>query len=84
MGTKVTCGEGFRVLLKNGRWSLIEQAAVNPTHPGQRPAYVTVQLSMRPSILVDFKDPVSAAMLAGLVATGLIVQADADEIAALS
>lgn len=69
-----------RLLIMRGRWRGIVLAAQDANHPAVEAAYAAVALAEDANMTADLLDPTAGPMLAGLVATSLISEADRAEL----
>lgn len=73
-----------KLLIKAGKWRGIAAAAADPANPATNAAYAAMALAESASMQIDFCDPVSSALMGGLIAAGLITAAERDALVALS
>lgn len=73
-----------RALIKRGKWVDIEDAASQRDHPARKAAASAVALAESQLMMVNFLDPTSGPLMAGLVAVGLLTPGDRLALEALS
>jgi hypothetical protein len=81
---KVPIADVQAYLQTHGLWGAIVTAAGNATHPAQAAAIAVVDASKARYDSLDTTLPVIGQMLGGLVATGVIAQANQNDIVAMS
>ena len=65
-----------KLLIKRGKWLAITKAAADADHPAQAAAFAAVELANDARMTADFQDADAAPLMAGLVAAGLLSDAD--------
>ena len=72
----VESGQAKKTLIKRGKWLAITKAAADAEHPAQAAAFAAVELANDARMTADFQDQDAAPLMAGLVAAGLLYDAD--------
>ena len=65
-----------KMLIKRGKWLAITKAAADAEHPAQAPAFAAAELANDARMPADPHDQDAPPLMAGLVAAGLLYDAD--------